>query len=138
VPAKPDSGDGSAAAGRTNNVDPSKIKRQIYALICAFGAATSPGDTHQVTSLPAAVNMVPPTESTKGLHEGKSTCAFPSSIWSPEPSSPDEMQAVTPTKRNDELRMMHQTAPEMHWAPAIRFGESFGLPPLALDVERGR
>src|SRR5262245_2872421 len=61
-----------------------------------------PGVSHQVTSLialPDCFSIVPPTLNTKGLVLGKSTCAAPSLIWSPEPSSPDEMQVVMPRRR---------------------------------------
>ncbi len=61
-----------------------------------------PGDSHHVTSstaLPDAFSIVPPTLSTNGLTLGKSTCAFPSLIWSPDPSSPDEMHVVIPSNR---------------------------------------
>src|SRR5882724_4659464 len=61
-----------------------------------------PGDSHQVTSftcLPDFVNMVPPTPSENGLQAGKSTWASPSSIWSPEPSSPEETHVVMPSNR---------------------------------------
>jgi hypothetical protein len=56
-----------------------------------------PGDSHHVTSLLADanfVNIVPPTPSEFGLELGKSIWARPSSIWSPEPSSPETQVVV--------------------------------------------
>src|ERR1700722_12764801 len=61
-----------------------------------------PGFSHQVISLtfdPDCFNIVPPTPSAFGLELGKSIWAWLSLIWSPEPSSPDEMQAVMPSNR---------------------------------------
>src|SRR6266571_4842096 len=61
-----------------------------------------PGVSHHVTSLtaePDFLSIVPPTLKTCGLQLGKSVWAPPSSTWSPEPSSPDEMQVVMPSKR---------------------------------------
>jgi hypothetical protein len=61
-----------------------------------------PGVSHQVTSftlVPDVINVVPPTSRVNGLQAGKPTWALPSSIWSPEASSPDETQVVMPSKR---------------------------------------
>src|SRR5277367_3658748 len=54
-----------------------------------------PGDSHQTTSWPE--NIVPPTESTNGLHPGNSTWARLSAMSHPVPSSPEETQIVIPS-----------------------------------------
>src|SRR5271163_3458342 len=61
-----------------------------------------PGVSHQVTSLTVEAedfSMVPPTPRVLGLALGKSMWPWPSLIWSPEPSSPEETQIVMPSKR---------------------------------------
>src|SRR5450432_2449023 len=61
----------------------------------------SPGATNHTCSVGLAVVpviIVPPTLKTNGLELGKSTCALVSPTASPEPSSPDEMQTVIPSK----------------------------------------
>src|SRR5580700_9780317 len=60
----------------------------------------SPGASHQTSSVglaPAPASIVPPTLKTNGLEPGKSTCARPSVISSPDPSSPDEMHTLIPS-----------------------------------------